>query len=299
MTRLLFLMLVCAPPISLAAEKPRVVVLGVVTHDKALEGVAAQVSEQIMTELTETQRVEVLGSSDLQSMLGFERQKELLGCSEKSQSCIAELGAALGAPWLVAGAVAKAGKAMRVDLKLIHVADNKVVYRSGKAFKEESEVFDAVSSLSRGLLGALKAPTLAELQASKPTPPPKKEEPPVAKPPEPSQPTAHPVAHVEQPAPSKPVRVAPLSLMIGGGAVLVAGGVLLGVSIPTVTSPHGKSATSVTSAAMLANLGVYAAIAGAVIGVGGLVWWLLGKDEATPAVAFAPVGNQVFVMGRF
>ena len=49
---------------------------------------------------------EVVSGAEIRSLIGFERQKQLLGCKEDS-SCIAEMGGALGASGfvLVAGPV--------------------------------------------------------------------------------------------------------------------------------------------------------------------------------------------------
>lgn len=53
------------------------------------------------------QGFEVVTASDIKTLLGFERQKQLLGCSEDGMSCMAELGAALGCEAIVAADLAR------------------------------------------------------------------------------------------------------------------------------------------------------------------------------------------------
>lgn len=89
----------------------------------------------------------------------------------------------------------------------------------------------------------------------------------------------------------------PLVLAGVGGAALVTGGILLGVGFAKVPSncslgskecqapPGDKSFDDAHSAVTLIDIGAATAIAGAVIGVGGLVWYL-----AKPSEQNAPLG---------
>ena len=61
-----------------------------------VERLAAGINEQILTELSQVARYTVVGASDIATLIGLERQKQLQGCGEDSESCMAELGNALG-----------------------------------------------------------------------------------------------------------------------------------------------------------------------------------------------------------
>jgi len=134
------------------AAHPHVVVLGFASApaDTAL---AASLSEQVLTELSRTGALELTGASDLVTLLGIERQKQLMGCN--TEACLVELTQALGAPWVVQGAFARSGGALRVDLKLLRASDGKAVFRDGRSITREAEAFEVVSELTRGLALAL------------------------------------------------------------------------------------------------------------------------------------------------
>lgn len=130
-----------------AEDKARVIVLNLAHSDPSMEMLSRSLTEQILTELTRTERIEAVGQSDLGAVLGLQREKQLLGCSEETNSCLAEISAAMGAPWLVSGSLARLGTAVRLDLKLIRTSDGKAVYRDGRSTDHEAQVFDLLASM--------------------------------------------------------------------------------------------------------------------------------------------------------
>jgi TolB-like protein len=275
-----------------AAEKSRVVMLNVNASTPKLDTLASAVTEQVMTELNETGRIDVVGSSDLAAVLGMERQRQLLGCSEQSTTCLAELSSALGAPWLVLGTLSQAGKALRLDLKLIRADDGKAVWRSGKSLKDEGVVFDAVSGLVKGLVEALKPPTIAELAAAKPPPP-------LVAPPVITAQVA-PVPATGTPVGAADPRVAPRALVITGSSVLGVGALAFGLgswlfgSVPTDYSGSSTTAADVALREFGVNLlhvsGIIAGSLGLVGLVTGLVWWARLPVAANMALTPTPQG---------
>ena len=71
--------------------------------------------------------VSVITSQDIAAVLGVERQKELLGCSDAASSCMLELSNALGAQLILTGVVAKLESSYQVNLRVLSGADGKVV----------------------------------------------------------------------------------------------------------------------------------------------------------------------------
>ena len=69
----------------------------------------------------------VVSGRDIATMMGFERQRELLGCTD--EACLAELGGALGVDRIVASHVGKLGKSYIVQVKLINIVDQKTERR--------------------------------------------------------------------------------------------------------------------------------------------------------------------------
>lgn len=278
-----------------AAAKSRIVVLGINASSDALRPVGLTINEQVMTDLGREERLDVLGTSDVQELIGLERQRQLLGCSDNS-SCTVEISAALGSPWLVSGSLGKLGKAMRLDLKLIRTRDGKVVFRDGRTFKDESDVFEAVSALVSKMLKAIDYQEGATVDApkvavSETKPPPAGEATPP--PPPPSVETTSPTAANGNLA----------KWILGGAGVAAAitGGVLIGVGFSNYASTSTRRASlsydtaladySAANALKVAG----AAIAGAGVAAIGaaLVWLFMPADSVMVLFGIGSEGVQV------
>lgn len=284
-----------------ASAKSRIVVTGINASSDALKPVALSINEQVMTDLGREEWLDVLGTSDVQDLIGLERQKQLMGCTDNS-TCMVEISSALGAPWLVSGSLGKLGKAMRLDLKLIRTRDGKVVFRDGRTFKDESDVYEAVSALVTKMVKAIDAKEGATADAPKVAatvvetkPPPSGE----VTPPPPPPPA------VEKSAPAASGNV---GKWVMGGAGLVAaitGGVLLGVGFSnyeaTKTARMGLTYENAQSQYMAANS---LKVAGAAIGAAGVaalgaaIVWLFMPSEPVTAL-FGIGGDGVQVRGSF
>ena len=68
--------------------------------------VVASFSDTFALRLNETGKVKVMTSGDVAAVLGAERQRQLLGCSDAASSCMAELASALGADAIAIGDIA-------------------------------------------------------------------------------------------------------------------------------------------------------------------------------------------------
>lgn len=111
-----------------AAEKPKLVVL-----DFQAQGVPAEAAQALTTAATQdlSQRgfFEVVTSADIQTLLGVERQKQLVGCSDGS-SCTAELAGAMGSRFVLSGSVTKLGSAVQLSMQMLDTAKAQPVARS-------------------------------------------------------------------------------------------------------------------------------------------------------------------------
>lgn len=103
--------------------------------------------------------LEVVTTKEIESLLGFERQKQLLGCGESSSSCIAELASALGADGVMMGDVAKVGGKTQVNLKIISARDGKTLAAYSDRVDGDEAVLDtltrAAGQLAEGMGNAL------------------------------------------------------------------------------------------------------------------------------------------------
>jgi hypothetical protein len=77
--------------------------------------------------------------SDLQVLLGIERQRQLLGCSEDS-SCMVELAAALGVEFVVTGRLTRLGRRYELDLRVLRQVDGTVVARDSGSVDDEQRI---------------------------------------------------------------------------------------------------------------------------------------------------------------
>lgn len=72
----------------------------------------------------ESHGLTVITPKEIAAVLGLERQKQLLGCSDDGASqCMAELGGALGVDAILTGSIGKVGSGFTVNLKLIDAKD--------------------------------------------------------------------------------------------------------------------------------------------------------------------------------
>lgn len=80
---------------------------------------AAALSEALAGELARVPGTEVITQAQMKSLLDLEAQKQLAGCSD--DSCMAQIGAALGVDELIGGSVAKVGESWLVGLRKVDV----------------------------------------------------------------------------------------------------------------------------------------------------------------------------------
>lgn len=99
-----------------AAEKPKLVVLELSAGSGVDASLTAPLTEAVTNEVQARGYFEVMSSRDVQQLVGMERQRELLGCSDASKSCMAEISGALGARFILSGSVAKLGDAYQLTL---------------------------------------------------------------------------------------------------------------------------------------------------------------------------------------
>jgi hypothetical protein len=99
-----------------AAEQPKLIVLDLTAGAGVEAGVVGPLSEALTVEVGRRGFFAVVSQRDVTTLLGLERQKQLLGCSDESQSCLAELSGALGARFVISGSIARLGEAWQLTL---------------------------------------------------------------------------------------------------------------------------------------------------------------------------------------
>lgn len=121
--------------------------------------------------------VHVVTRREIEMLLSIERQKQLIGCSDAQTSCMTELANALGADGVLVGDVARLGKALQLDLRVLSARDAQVLASYSERVAADEEVLDALGraaaslapALSSALGRALLPPATAEVARGTPT----------------------------------------------------------------------------------------------------------------------------------
>ena len=144
MVSLMGALLLAAAPMKIAMSPIQV---GEGLNDK----IAATVAEQIVAEIRRTTEAQVVAPDDIKATLSLEEQKQMVGCS--NESCMAEVGGALGVDHMITGSIGKVGESWIVVLKLMNV--KKVVNegQSDRRLRKGSidDVLDAIPSMVKDL----------------------------------------------------------------------------------------------------------------------------------------------------
>ncbi len=147
---LALLVLTAAEPVKLAAPG-----LSIVNMKPELKEF---LTEHIAQELTK-HGVRMVTPKQIEAVLGLERQKQLLGCSDTGSECAIELANALGVDALLTGEIGKLGEAIQVNLKIISPVNTQQLAAWTRRVNGEGELFDALAegagALARQLYTAL------------------------------------------------------------------------------------------------------------------------------------------------
>lgn len=298
-----------------AHARTKVAVMDLKNVQGVPEGTATILTEIVVSEVARY-GLDVVSKADIAAIVGFEKEKTLLGCSEDS-SCLAEIGGALGVDFMLTGQVGQIGSRYRISLILVDVKKGKVAGRAAD-FCDRNEDALANAAVARvreivGIIqatGASKPPPTATRPASTPSQPPVV----ALKPAEPPPPAAVPLP-AEPPVPEEPStpwsrrKILGLSLT-GAGGLAIVGGIVAGLKAKSLEDDLSASSNDlyyyydypaarddVEQMALVADVlyGVGAVAAGA-----GVYFWL--TDKPAPVVVAPMVGDGqagVVAAGRF
>ncbi len=155
MRRILFCLILLCPIAVQAEDKPVVTVAVMEFSSKG--GVTQEqmdaLGDMVANQIRGMGDYEVIGKSDIRAALQLEQQKQMLGCD--SESCMAEIGGALGVRWMVMGNISLFGKTYLLNLTLLDVERVKAVQGLSKTFKGgEDALVVAVPAAVKELMAA-------------------------------------------------------------------------------------------------------------------------------------------------
>ena len=152
------LVLVLGGPQTLRAagedEPLRMAVMDLQNDAELKEGIVTTLNEILLGEFSAVEGLEILGSSDITSMLSLEEERiKLTGCSE--DSCLAEIGGALGVAMMATARVGAVGDNYVVSVKIIDVTRAKVKGRISEVVERNDS--ELIRTIKRAVVGSLKA----------------------------------------------------------------------------------------------------------------------------------------------
>lgn len=146
-------MIALALTLTLSTVKPGLMVL-----DPDAKGASpvevAVVATAVANGARDLDTFEVMTANDVRTMLGVERQRQLMGNATES----ANLAESMGARYVISSTATKAGAGLEVDLRLLDTASGKVLsQKKSDPLAKPADVSPAVQGLTQELLGVLLA----------------------------------------------------------------------------------------------------------------------------------------------
>ena len=131
-------------PCFLFADK--IVVWNLKPNAGVTEKEAATVSSIVTAEIARVSKSTIISESEMKGVIDGEQIK--MSCGADDSSCIAEIGAAMGAPFSVSGTFSKMGDYWIITLQLVDVRKVEVLSRISKKFKgNENALVEAITPM--------------------------------------------------------------------------------------------------------------------------------------------------------
>jgi TolB-like protein len=231
-----------------SAADCRVLVMNLVGQNLAAadHDIPALLTETLAREAAQVSGCAVVSQADVRSMFDFEAQRS--ACGEGGDSCLSEIGAALGADRLISGSLGRLGGDIVVTARLLNVRSGSVEARAEQVVHGAVEQLrDAARNAARDLFGA---PHVASSSSSSPT----------------SSPTSSSTSSPTSPTSSSLLLVAGVATAVVGAVGGVGGLLAAGVAEAQLGDGGATDKDAIVGTGRIA-LGV--AIAGGVVGVVG------------------------------
>jgi len=141
------LMLACLPGVAHAqakTQRPKLVVLELTAAGGVEAQVASALTEGITAEASRRGFFDVVSAKDIQTLLGVERQRQMLGCSDDAQSCLTELAGAMGARFVLSGSLARLGDTYQLTLQTLDSVKAQPIGRATRLSKDLAALRDTL-----------------------------------------------------------------------------------------------------------------------------------------------------------
>jgi hypothetical protein len=132
------------PASAVETTKPKLVVLEMTAGGGIDPTVAAALGDAITLEVSRRGYFTATSMKELQTAVGIERQRALVGCSDTAASCMAELADAIGARFVLSGSLTRIGEAYQLSLQTLDTTKAQPIGRSVRIAREPSALIAQV-----------------------------------------------------------------------------------------------------------------------------------------------------------
>ena len=165
----LLVLLFAVPVMADEEELPKVAVLDIEGTGEGITEILPILTEVLTSQVANIGKYEVVSGQDIEAMMGFEKQKDMVGCMDSA--CLAEIGGALGVDRLISSNIGKVGATFVVNIKLMNIREAKTEGRHYEMVKGEvDQVITTIQKAVNKLLGgdAVVAPASAPAASAAP-----------------------------------------------------------------------------------------------------------------------------------
>jgi hypothetical protein len=250
-------------------DKPRLVVKDLSVAGGMDESIARAMSQAMTAAVGRAGLFTVISSREIETLVGVERQKQLLGCSEDSTTCLSELAGAINARFVLGGTLAKLGDAYQLTLQTV---DSERAQPVGRAVR----IASSLSALQDQLPWAV------------------------------AEATATPAPRAPSRAPAIALWIGGGALLLGGGLAgfdalsrerALNDELTRGNTMPDALRPLSTYRNEASSASLEKTIALSCMIAGAAAVIVGFI--VMPGDNGGPKIAVVPAGNGLGLAGNF
>lgn len=117
--------------VSAAAEPlPKLIILELTPAGNVEASTASAFTETITAEVGARGHFQALSSKDVRTLLGVERQRQLVGCGDSN--CFVELAGALGSRYVMTGSLAQLGESFQLNLQVLDTQTSQPLGRASQ-----------------------------------------------------------------------------------------------------------------------------------------------------------------------
>src|SRR5688572_27796167 len=132
------LLLLATLTVADSGGRPSMAVLTLEAKNGVAPDVAELLTSNLITQMGETNRFSrIVGTKEIESVVGYEKQKQLMQC--ESTSCMAEIAGAMGVDYILTGTVGRLGKTWLFNASLVNTTKGNVEGRVSRSISGEED----------------------------------------------------------------------------------------------------------------------------------------------------------------